>query len=135
MRFSIFIATLVFYFITSIAIGQTLNPDSAKIELQGNWRMNADTNVMLMFHGDTMTHKMIRSSNYGKAFYRVTDKNCDTTRFVKEKALYLQEVYRYYHYKTPLNGKICNKIVFLKNGTLILKRDGLFESYTKVKSR
>jgi hypothetical protein len=116
------------------ASAQTTRIDSVKTELQGAWRMTADTNVVLIFTGDSMVYHMVRSWGKGKVRFRITDKNCDTTRHVKENALYLVETYRYYQHKTPADGKVCNKIVYLKSGTLILKREGLFETYTKLHS-
>ena len=107
--------------------------DSVKIYLQGAWRMNADTNVVLVFAGDSMFHRMMRTSGLGRVRFAITNKNCDTTRFEREKAIYLEETYRYYQYKTAYDGKLCNKIVYLKGNTLILKRDGILESYTKLK--
>jgi hypothetical protein len=116
------------------AKAQTTHIDSVKTELQGAWRMTADTNVVLIFSGDSMVYHMVRSWGKGKVRFKITDKNCDTTRHVKENALYLEETYRYYQHKAPADGKVCNKIVYLKSGTLILKREGLFETYTKLHS-
>ncbi len=114
------------------ASAQLLKIDSVKTALQGSWQMTADTNVVLVFKGDTMTHKMMRSWGSGKAHFMVTDQNCDTARFIRKDALYLIETYRYYHGKQALDGELCNKIIYFKNGTLILKRNGVFESYTRV---
>jgi hypothetical protein len=96
--------------------------------------MREDTNVVLIFTGDSMIHRMMRTSGMGRVKFVVTNRNCDTTRNIKEKALYLQEIYRYYQYKTPMEGKLCNKIIYLQNNVLMLKRDGIFETYTKLKA-
>jgi hypothetical protein len=107
--------------------------DSVRGILQGAWRMNADTNVVLIFVGDSMIQRMMRTSGTGRVKFKVTNKNCDTTKFVKENAVYLEETYRYYQYKTAYDGKICNKIVYLQGKLLVLKRDGIMETYTKLK--
>jgi hypothetical protein len=120
-------------FIIPSCFGQALNADSVKMELQGAWRMNADSNMVLVFTGDSMTHRMMRSWGMGKARFTLSNRNCDTTRFIKKDALYLLETYRYYHAKQAMNGEMCNKIVYFKSGVMILKRDGLFETYTKIK--
>jgi len=122
----------LFTFSFSLTKAQALNIDSVRTALQGQWRMNADTNVVLVFTGDSMTHRMVRSWGHGKSHFAVTDRNCDTTRFVKKDALYIVETYRYFHGTQPMDGELCNKIIFFKNNSLILKRDGLFESYTRV---
>lgn len=113
---------------------QTSRIDSVRNEIQGAWRMNADTNMVLVFYADSMVHRMIRTSGVGRARYTITDKNCDTARFIKENALYLLETYRYYRQKIPLIGELCSKIVHLENGVLILKRDKIYETYTKLRA-
>ncbi|MGP8216743.1 MAG: hypothetical protein ACLQQ4_14355 [Bacteroidia bacterium] len=115
------------------ANGQVSKADSIKIALQGAWRMNADTNVVLVFRDDSMTHKMMRTSGMGRSRYRVTDKSCDTTRAVKGNILYLEETYRYYRNTRALEGKMCSKIISIDDGVLILERDGILETYTKLK--
>jgi hypothetical protein len=124
--------SMLFLFNACAIKAQALNIDSVRTALQGQWRMNADTNVVLVFTGDSMTHRMVRSWGHGKSHFAVTNHNCDTTRFVKKDALYIVETYRYYHGTQPMDGELCNKIIFFKNNSLILKRDGLFESYTRV---
>jgi hypothetical protein len=117
---------------THTCLAQALNPDSVKMALQGSWRMNADSNMVLVFTGDSMTHHMMRTWGMGKARFTLSNRNCDTTRFIKKDALYLVETYRYYHAKKAVDGEMCNKIVYFKSGVMILKRDGLFETYTKI---
>ena len=113
---------------------QSLDADSVHAVLQGEWRMNEDTNVVLVFSGDSMTHRMMHSWGHGRSHFLVTDHNCDTTRFIRKDALYIVETYQYFHGTQPMIGEICNKIIHLKDNVLILKRDGVFESYTKIQS-
>ncbi|HXP49803.1 MAG TPA: hypothetical protein VN922_07615 [Bacteroidia bacterium] len=132
LKYSLY-GTVLWLCANHTCFGQALNADSVKMELQGAWRMNADSNMVLVFTGDSMTHHMMRSWGMGKARFTLSNRNCDTTRFIKKDALYLLETYRYYHAKQAMNGEMCNKIVYFKSGVMILKRDGLFETYTKIK--
>jgi hypothetical protein len=113
---------------------QTTYADSLKAELQGIWRMDDDTNVVLVFYGDSMMHRMVRTSGSGRVRFRVTDKSCDSTRYKKKNSWYLEETFRYYKNKMPLEDKLCNKIIYLKNDMLILKRNDIFEDYTRLRN-
>jgi len=116
------------------AHAQTTYADSLKAELQGIWRMDDDTNVVLVFYGDSMMHRMVRTSGSGRVRFRVTDKSCDSTRYKKKNSWYLEETFRYYKNKMPLEDRLCNKIIYLKNDMLILKRNDLFEDYTRLRN-
>lgn len=135
LQFTIHHLPLILFFSLftfSLSKAQSLDADSVHAALQGSWRMNEDTNVILTFYGDSLTHHMVRSWGHGRSHFLVTDRNCDTTRFIKRDALYIVETYRYYRGDQPLIGEICNKIIHFKNNVLILKRDGIFESYSRV---
>jgi hypothetical protein len=127
-------ACLFFICLTFQTRAQTTYADTLKAELQGAWRMDDDTNVVLVFYGDSMMHRMVRTSGSGRVRFRVTDKSCDSTRYKKKNSWYLEETFRYYKNKMPLEDKLCNKIIYLKNDMLILKRNDIFEDYTRVRN-
>lgn len=127
-------ACLLFICLTFQARAQSTHADSVKAELQGAWRMDDDTNVVLIFYGDSMIHRMMRTSGSGRVRFKVSDKSCDTTRYNKKNGWYLEETFRYYRNNIPLEDKLCNKIAYLKNGILILKRNDIYEDYTKMRS-
>jgi len=126
---------LILLLVASLQLGaQTTHLDSVKSELQGAWRMNADTNMYLVFTADSVVHHMFRTSGTGRSKYEVTPAGCEPNLPPPGRTLYIVETYRYYQYKEPREGRLCSEIVRLKNGTLILRRDKITETYTKLKA-
>jgi hypothetical protein len=129
------VATILFFTLSASGVqGQSSRIDSVRNELHGAWRMNADTNMYLVFTSDSVIHHMFRTSGTGRSKYLVTDTSCDPKLPAVSKTIFILETYRYYQYKEPREGKLCSEIVSLKNGALVLKRDKVEENYTKLKS-